>query len=81
MRRDSISTTAPWTMGSPKIFARREIETNSCVFTWIVPSGRRTAVATLPGERIITPSMTACPPMGEWRSGIGNGVPGGRRKD
>jgi hypothetical protein len=27
------------------------------------PSGRRTATTRLFGERIITPSMTACPPM------------------
>jgi hypothetical protein len=26
------------------------------------PSGLRTAVATIPGARIITPSITACPP-------------------
>jgi hypothetical protein len=30
----------------------------------IVPSGRRTAVATSEGERIMTPSITAWPPIG-----------------
>ena len=34
---------------------------DSCVTT--SPSGRRTAVHTLCGARIITPSMTACPPI------------------
>ena len=30
--------------------------------TTIEPEGSRTAVAVYPGPRIMTPSMTACPP-------------------
>src|SRR6267378_1139258 len=81
MRSDSTSTTAPRTIGKPKNFARREMETKSRVWTWMVPSGRRTAVATLPGDRIITPSMTACPPIGH-RASAGattEGLGAGRR--
>src|SRR5207247_7755963 len=42
----------------------RVTETNAASCSAIVPSGRRTAVATRAGERIMTPSMTAWPPTG-----------------
>src|SRR4051794_31579203 len=35
----------------------------------ISPSGLRTATAQLPGPRIMTPSRTACPPIGELIAG------------
>ena len=62
MTRDSTSATVPRRKGFLKTGKRSEKDRTSFDSTEILPSGVRTAVAERPGPRIITPSMTACPP-------------------
>ena len=60
----SIRPTAPLRTGSLRKGNLSEIEMNGVFCMTISPDARRTAVATIPLARIITPSMTACPPTG-----------------
>src|SRR5881296_2388240 len=58
----------PRTIGSrqmPRFAIGEAIELQTCA---IAPSGLRTATAQFEGPRIITPSRTACPPIG-WDTG------------
>lgn len=61
--KDSTSATTPRTIGFFKIGYRSLMGTKGSVFTIISPEGSLTAVAIRPGPRIITPSITACPPI------------------
>src|SRR5262245_38627874 len=63
MASDSPSATTPRMIGSRSSLCRAIAERIGRQ-TWVMsPSGLRTAAAQLEGPRIITPSITACPPM------------------
>ena len=59
---DSTSDTVPRKNGFLRIVYLSAMECTGPQSTSMRPSGLRTAVATFPGPRIMTPSMTACPP-------------------
>src|SRR5436190_6842006 len=64
MASDSPSAITPRTIGRRKMRCRT-IADSTRFDTWaIAPSGFRTATAQFDGPRIITPSRTACPPIG-----------------
>ena len=60
---ESTNATTPRTIGRRRTTGRSSTPLHRSVFTLISPSGVRTATAYLPWLRIITPSMTACPPI------------------
>src|ERR1041384_6767863 len=61
---DSPSATTPRTIGRRRIQCRVIGETIGLETCAISPSGLRTATDQFDGPRIITPSRTACPPIG-----------------
>src|SRR5215212_6315765 len=61
-QRVSVRETKPRIMGSLKSLLLWVIERNGSVETSTVPAGVLTAIPQKLGERIKTPSMTACPP-------------------
>src|SRR5690606_1039426 len=63
--------------GSFQTFDRASLERNAVSKTAMLPSGRRTATDMQLGARIITPSMTACPPM----YGFDSLIRGGRSRE
>src|SRR5436305_2714456 len=67
--RDCHRAMTPRNPGQRRNRRRCETET-SCDSRWMSPSGRRTATAQWSRPRIITPSMTACPPY-RWFSRAG----------
>src|SRR5262249_51164507 len=67
--RDSPSAMTPRTIGRRKTQWRRITESIGLATYSIVPRGVRTATAQCEGARIITPSRTAWPPMGELIAG------------
>src|SRR6185503_1800471 len=73
---DSMSTTAPRKNGLRRNRAFGQSVSQASSRTAICPSGRRTATTRLAGERIITPSRTACPPMYGRSLTSGGGRPG-----
>ena len=62
MTSDSMSATEPRNIGFFRIGKRSAIECTDTHSRRIFPSGSRTAVARDFGPRIMTPSITACPP-------------------
>ena len=63
MMSEAKRATAPLTMGNLTTGYRSERGTASSFLTTISPEGLLTAIATERGARIMTPSMTAWPPM------------------
>src|SRR5713101_2727656 len=61
--RDSSNTSAPRNTGHRRKDRNGSRVTHCCSLTAMVLSGRRTTTTKLFGERIITPSRTAWPPM------------------
>ncbi len=60
--RLSMSTMPPRSSGQRSGLTPPSSVSHACSRTTICLSGRRTATTKLLGERIITPSITACPP-------------------
>src|SRR3989442_15886665 len=65
MASDSPSATTPRTTGRRSAQCRVIGETIGFETCAISPSGLRTATDQFEGPRIMTPSRTACPPMGD----------------
>ena len=62
--RDWMKAATPRTTGQPRTLWRLDRGTKSSTWVSILPSaGRRTAMARRVGARIMTPSITAWPPM------------------
>ena len=72
---DSTKATQPRTMGSRFHEALASGLASSCSSRWMLPSGMRTAVAQLSLPRIMTPSVSADPPICVRKSSPSSAMP------